>query len=274
MTTLVSGLAQIPFAVSLLSILYGLTHLTNTFSKRLSGKWLKRFGMAPRDIWYWRVEKIIACALVTHGRKAFWRAVVMVAVVAILLLQRREKFYRADCPNCGTVNPLAAENCHRCKRKILLIDTQTWRLSLAVTLTVVCALINFILVLNWCLRWMLVVTAGIKAEFFLYLSLEALMIITQWGSVLLLLILSWRLIKIPTVVPMNTRRIPAMTMVAMLLILLVYGKRLMTEPARDQLRLAALYNLEVRSTIERRIYVKELRERIRRELKIREGDTI
>jgi len=81
MTTLVSGLAQIPFAVSLLSILYGLTHLTNTFSKRLSGKWLKRFGMAPRDIWYWRVEKIIACALVTHGRKAFWRAVVMVAVV-------------------------------------------------------------------------------------------------------------------------------------------------------------------------------------------------
>ena len=53
--------------------------LTNTYINGISHQWLNRVGFAPNDLWYWRLDRVFASALVTSGGVVFWEALFFVA---------------------------------------------------------------------------------------------------------------------------------------------------------------------------------------------------
>jgi hypothetical protein len=53
--------------------------LTNTYIESITHHWLYRVGFAPNDLWYWRLDRVFASALVTSGGTVFWEALFFIA---------------------------------------------------------------------------------------------------------------------------------------------------------------------------------------------------
>jgi hypothetical protein len=73
--------ARLPFTLLMLSWLALAALLTNTYFEAITHHWLNRMGFAPRDLWYWRLERLFTSALVTSGGRVFWEAVLFIALV-------------------------------------------------------------------------------------------------------------------------------------------------------------------------------------------------
>ena len=71
---------QFPFTLITLGILILFTLITNTQVDSLSRTWLNRLGFAPRDLIHMDWGRIITSALVTYGGRAFWEALVLIAL--------------------------------------------------------------------------------------------------------------------------------------------------------------------------------------------------
>lgn len=70
---------RIPFTLLMLGGLVLAAILTNTYIEQISQPWLDRFGFAPNDLWYWRLERLFTSALVTSGGRVFWFAMFFIA---------------------------------------------------------------------------------------------------------------------------------------------------------------------------------------------------
>jgi hypothetical protein len=73
--------ARLPFTLLMLSWLALAALFTNTYFEAITHHWLNRIGFAPRDLWYWRLERLFTSALVTSGGRVFWEAVLFIALV-------------------------------------------------------------------------------------------------------------------------------------------------------------------------------------------------
>jgi hypothetical protein len=70
---------RIPFTPLTLVGLVIAALVTNTYFQEITHRWLNRTGFAPKDLWYWRIERMFTSALVTSGGKVFWQALFFVA---------------------------------------------------------------------------------------------------------------------------------------------------------------------------------------------------
>lgn len=70
---------RVPFTLVMLAGLILGALVTNTTFQSITHHWLNRTGFAPRDLWYWRLERIFTSALVTVGGKVFWEALFFIA---------------------------------------------------------------------------------------------------------------------------------------------------------------------------------------------------
>jgi hypothetical protein len=73
-------LSHFPFTLITLGILIFITLITNTQVNNLSRFWLNRLGFAPRDLIHLHWGRIITSALVTNGGRAFWEALIIIAL--------------------------------------------------------------------------------------------------------------------------------------------------------------------------------------------------
>jgi hypothetical protein len=74
-----SFLSRLPFTLLMLFVIGLAGLLTNTYIENITHHWLNRVGFAPNDLWYWRLDRILASALVTSGGKVFWEALLLIA---------------------------------------------------------------------------------------------------------------------------------------------------------------------------------------------------
>jgi len=72
--------ARLPFTLVMLCGMALTGLLTNTYVETITHHWLNRTGFAPKDLWYWRLERLFTSALVTSGGKVFWEAVLFIAL--------------------------------------------------------------------------------------------------------------------------------------------------------------------------------------------------
>jgi signal transduction histidine kinase len=70
---------RIPFTLLTSGGLVIAALVTNTHMEQISQRWLDRFGFAPSDLWFWRLERLFTSALVTSGGRVFWQALFFVA---------------------------------------------------------------------------------------------------------------------------------------------------------------------------------------------------
>jgi len=76
----ITGLPRrIPFTLLTLAGLGIAAGVTNTYFQEITLHWLNHTGFAPNDLWYWRLERMFASALVTSGGIVFWEALFLVA---------------------------------------------------------------------------------------------------------------------------------------------------------------------------------------------------
>jgi hypothetical protein len=79
MKLIINFLKRVPFTLIMLAGLILASLVTNTTFQSITHHWLNRIGFAPRDLWYWRLERIFTSALVTSGGKVFWEALFYIA---------------------------------------------------------------------------------------------------------------------------------------------------------------------------------------------------
>lgn len=73
-------LRRIPFTLVMLTGLVIGALVTNTYFQSITHRWLNRAGFSARDLWYLRVERMFTSVFVTVGGRAFWEAILMVAL--------------------------------------------------------------------------------------------------------------------------------------------------------------------------------------------------
>jgi hypothetical protein len=76
---ILSFLLRLPFTLVMLSVVAMAGMFTNTTFEQITHHWLNRVGFAPNDLWYWRLDRVFASALVTSGGVVFWEALFFVA---------------------------------------------------------------------------------------------------------------------------------------------------------------------------------------------------
>ena len=72
-------LQRLPFTLIMLALLLLVAWLTHSTFQELAKTWVSRLGFAPRDLWFFRWERLILSALATSGGSIFWFALGMVA---------------------------------------------------------------------------------------------------------------------------------------------------------------------------------------------------
>ena len=72
--------ARLPFTLVMLCGMLLVALLTNTYFEAITHPWLNRTGFAPKDLWYWRLERLFTSALVTSGGRVFWEAMLFIAL--------------------------------------------------------------------------------------------------------------------------------------------------------------------------------------------------
>jgi hypothetical protein len=73
-------LCRVPFTLVMLFAISVVGLLTNTYVESITQHWLNRVGFAPNDLWYWRLDRVFASALVTSGKMVFWEALFFIAI--------------------------------------------------------------------------------------------------------------------------------------------------------------------------------------------------
>lgn len=71
---------QIPFTITILSLLVLGAFFTKTHLGELSSPWFKRLGFSASDLWLLRWERLITSALVTDRPRSFWQAFGIIAL--------------------------------------------------------------------------------------------------------------------------------------------------------------------------------------------------
>ena len=71
---------RLRFTLVMLLLLSIIAVWSETHSARLVPALLARFGFSVADFWSWRWERLITSALITHGARAFWGALLMIGV--------------------------------------------------------------------------------------------------------------------------------------------------------------------------------------------------
>lgn len=79
MENILPFLRRLPFTLAMLLVITLAGLLTNTTFERITHHWINRIGFAPNDLWYWRLDRVFASALVTSGGVVFWEALFFVA---------------------------------------------------------------------------------------------------------------------------------------------------------------------------------------------------
>lgn len=70
---------RLPFTICMIILLCLVAWWTNSYFQELAEIWVSRLGFAPRDLWFFRWERLILSAFVTNGGISFWFALGMVA---------------------------------------------------------------------------------------------------------------------------------------------------------------------------------------------------
>jgi hypothetical protein len=70
---------HVPFTLVMIGLLLLVAWWTHSYIEVLAERWINRFGYAPRDLWFFRWDRLILSALVTSGGSVFWIALGMVA---------------------------------------------------------------------------------------------------------------------------------------------------------------------------------------------------
>jgi hypothetical protein len=73
------SIRRIPFTLSMVILLLLVAWGTHSFFQELAEIWVSQLGFAPRDLWFFRWERLILSALVTSGGSIFWFTLGMVA---------------------------------------------------------------------------------------------------------------------------------------------------------------------------------------------------
>ncbi|MCB9156996.1 MAG: hypothetical protein H6645_07755 [Caldilineaceae bacterium] len=71
---------RLRFTLAMLLLLCIIAVWSETHSARLTPALLVRFGFSVADFWSWRWERLLTSALITHGARAFWGALLMIGV--------------------------------------------------------------------------------------------------------------------------------------------------------------------------------------------------
>jgi hypothetical protein len=80
LSRIISFILRLRFTLVMLACLAVAGLLTNTYFAPITAYWTHRIGFAPKDLWYWRLERMITSAVVTSGGTVFWQAMFLVAL--------------------------------------------------------------------------------------------------------------------------------------------------------------------------------------------------
>jgi hypothetical protein len=73
------SIRRLPFTLIMIVLLILVAWWTNSTFQELTRAWINRLGFAPRDLWFFRWERLVLSAMVTSGGLSFWFALGMVA---------------------------------------------------------------------------------------------------------------------------------------------------------------------------------------------------
>jgi hypothetical protein len=70
---------RLPFTLGMIILLLVVAWGTHSYFQELEKLWVNRLGFAPRDLWFFRWERLFVSAVVTSGGSTFWFSLGMVA---------------------------------------------------------------------------------------------------------------------------------------------------------------------------------------------------